>query len=169
MAQYWHFLKLYNQVLRQQGIASPLQQSIASPQRPQEAVMSHPPVVWQSCHGQQDSSLKGPVCYQMSWWEMPSHLLHIESNIKRMHNKYGISLFCIQFHSFWLTRVGFFCCLFVFCYLLGCKHIYLPWGLLTKLLSTQINRSGEFSFMVTWDGEKLKKEEEKGEEWELGE
>lgn len=62
-----------------------------------------------------------------------------------MHNKYGISLFSIQFHSFQVTMVLLF-----FQYLLGCKHVYLPWGFLTKLLSTEINRSGEFSFMVTF-------------------
>lgn len=56
----WHNIdislnKLYNQALRQQGITSPLKQSIASHQRPQEAVISCPPMVWQSCHEQQDS------------------------------------------------------------------------------------------------------------------
>lgn len=54
-----------------------------------------------------------------------------------------LAYFCIQFHSFKVIKVLFFQ------YLLGCKHVYLPWCLLTKWLSTEINRSGEFSFMVT--------------------
>lgn len=55
---------------------------------------------------------------------------------------------------------------FVFRYLLGCKHVCLPWDLLTKWLSTEINSSGEFSFTVTWNlknNNKRKKKEEKEE------
>lgn len=52
--------------------------------------------------------------------------------------------------------------------LLGCKHVRLPWGLLTKSLPTEMKRSGDLSFMVTCKKEKklLKNKENRKKERE---
>lgn len=60
---------------------------------------------------------------------MPSHWLHTESNIKKKYTIHmELAYFAFSFIPFKWQR----CFFFFFQYLLGCKHVYLPWGLLTK-------------------------------------